>query len=43
MFEDLKERVKKNPDNITLQARVRIFEKKVKGKRYSGPKKKILD
>ena len=40
MFEDLKERVKKNPDNITLQARVRIFEKKVKGKRYSGPKKK---
>jgi hypothetical protein len=42
MFEDLKERVKKNPDNITLQARVKIFEKKVKGKRYSGPKKKFL-
>ena len=42
MLKDLKERVKKYPDNIQLQTRLKRLEKKVKGNKYLGEKKKFL-
>ena len=41
-LEDLKGRVKKYPDNILLQTRLKRLEKKVKGNKYLGEKKKFL-
>jgi hypothetical protein len=41
-FEYLKEKVRKQPDNILLRESLRKLEKKVKGNKYRGENKKFL-